>query len=92
MRLLSLCLHYLDSIGLDGTLPCFWFGALSRPTPTKGYMGRARDHVADTHRFLNLGTGLIIISRGVIWLNKVYGDYAGIHQRNQTRHDWMDPG
>jgi hypothetical protein len=42
------------------------------------YLGRARDHATDTHRFLNLGTGLIIVARDMIWLNKLYGDYAGI--------------
>jgi hypothetical protein len=51
------------------------------------YLGRARDHAADTHRSLNLGTGLIMISRDVIWFNKVYGN-----QGDQTRHDRMDPG
>ena len=41
------------------------------------YLGRARDHAADTHRFLNLQTEMVLISRDVIWLNKVYGDYKG---------------
>ena len=41
------------------------------------YLGRARDHAGDTYRFLNLETELILITRDVIWLNKVYGDYKG---------------
>lgn len=41
------------------------------------YLGRARDHAADTHRFLNLSTELVLISRDAIWLNKVYGQYKG---------------
>ena len=55
------------------------------------YLGRARDHAADTHRFLNLGTGLVIISRDVIWLNKVNGDYAGIKEIKQEMIGWI-PG
>lgn len=34
-------------------------------------LGCGKDHSADTHRFLNLGTGLVTISRDVIWLNKL---------------------
>ena len=41
------------------------------------YLGRAKDHAGDTYRFLNLETELVLISRDVIWLNKVYGDYKG---------------
>ena len=44
------------------------------------YLGRARDHAGDTHRFLNIDTEMVIISRDVIWLNKVYGDYTGTHK------------
>ena len=44
------------------------------------YLGRARNHAGDTHRFLNLQTELVLISRDVIWLNKVYGDYKGTHK------------
>ena len=39
------------------------------------YLGRARNHAGDTHRLLNLQTELLIISRDVIWLDKVYGEY-----------------
>ena len=41
------------------------------------YLGRARDHAGDTHRFLNLQTELVLTTRDIIWLNKVYGDYKG---------------
>src|SRR5512137_2282570 len=41
------------------------------------YLGRAKDHAADTHRFLSLETELILISRDAIWLNLVYGEYKG---------------
>ncbi len=44
------------------------------------YLGRAKDHAADTHRFLNIDTKLVIISRDVIWLNQVYGEYTGSHK------------
>ena len=44
------------------------------------YLGRARDHATDTYRFLNLETELVLISRDVIWLNKVYGEFKGSKQ------------
>jgi hypothetical protein len=42
------------------------------------YLGRARNHAADTYRFLHLSTNRVWISRDVIWLNKVYGEYKGL--------------
>ena len=49
------------------------------------YLGRAKDHSSDTYRFLNLGTELVLISRDVIWLDQVYGDYKG--DRRETVWD-----
>ena len=47
------------------------------------HLGRARDHSADTYRFLNLETELILISRDAIWLNKTYGEYLGSAERTR---------
>ena len=44
------------------------------------YLGRARHHNADTHRFLNIASELVMVSRDVIWLNQVYGQYKGLHK------------
>ena len=44
------------------------------------YLGRARHHNFDTHRFLNVSTELVMVSRDVIWLNQVYGQYKGLHK------------
>ena len=48
------------------------------------YLGRAKDHAADTHRFLHLGTSRIYTSRDAIWMNKVYGEYKGLHLPSLT--------
>ena len=42
------------------------------------YLGIADDHSAQVHRFLNLDTNHIVLSRDVIWLNKSYGDWKGL--------------
>ena len=42
------------------------------------YLGRSRDHGADTYRFLNLATDKVINSRDATWLNKVYGEWKGL--------------
>ena len=49
------------------------------------YLGRARNHSADTYRFLNLATDRVIISREATWLNKPYGEWKGLAQ--PTRPD-----
>ena len=49
------------------------------------YLGRALNHAADNHQFLNIATELVLISRDVIWLNKVYGDYTG--SKEEARWD-----
>ena len=41
------------------------------------YLGRAKDHAADTYRLLHIGTERVYTSRDVIWMNKVYGEYVG---------------
>ena len=46
------------------------------------YLGRARSHNSDTSRFLNVATKLVTISRDVIWLHEVYGDYT--HRRDKV--------
>jgi Reverse transcriptase (RNA-dependent DNA polymerase) len=48
------------------------------------YLGRAQNHSSDTFRFLNLSTNKIIISRNVVWLNKVYGEWKGLTSTNLT--------
>ena len=42
------------------------------------YLGRSRDHGADSYRFLNLATDKVINSRDATWLNKVYGEWKGL--------------
>ena len=42
------------------------------------YLGRSRDHAADSYRFLNLATDKVINSRDATWLNKVYGEWKGL--------------
>ena len=42
------------------------------------YLGRARNHSAETYRFLNLATNRVINSRDATWLNKVYGEWKGL--------------
>ena len=39
------------------------------------YLGRPRNHSADTYRFLNLATDRVVHSRDATWLNRVYGDW-----------------
>jgi hypothetical protein len=43
------------------------------------YLGQARDHAGDTYRFLNLATKMVLVSRDVIWLDQVYGEFTGNH-------------
>ena len=43
------------------------------------YLGREKDHAADTYRMLNIATKRVLISRDAIWLNKVFGVYEGSH-------------
>jgi len=42
------------------------------------YLGRALNHSADTHRFMNLETKKIINSRDATWINKVYGQWKNL--------------
>jgi hypothetical protein len=39
------------------------------------YLGRARNHSADTYRMMNLATQKIINTRDATWMNKVYGEW-----------------
>ena len=39
------------------------------------YLGRPRNHSADTYRLLNLATNKVIHSRDATWLNQVYGEW-----------------
>ena len=44
------------------------------------YMGRDPEHSADTYRFLNIRTRLILISRNVKWLNMTYDEFATVNK------------
>ena len=39
------------------------------------YLGRARNHSADTYRMWNLATFQVVITRDVIWMHKTYGEW-----------------
>ena len=39
------------------------------------YLGKPKNHSADTYRFLNLATTKVIHSRDATWLNKVHGEW-----------------
>lgn len=56
------------------------------------YLGQARNHADDVYRFLDLTTNRIILSRDVIWLNKMYGEWKGMNKLNinQTESDSED--
>ena len=47
------------------------------------YLGPALDHAEDVHRFYNPQTGKTCMSRDVIWLGKVYGQWKGLHRPNK---------
>ena len=42
------------------------------------YLGRGIDHSVDTARMLNVATTKVVNTRDVVWMNKVYGEWAGI--------------
>lgn len=44
------------------------------------YLGRPRNHTADTFRMMNLATKAVVISRDVTWMNKVYGEWKQLAQ------------
>ena len=44
------------------------------------YLGRPRNHSADTYRFLNLATNRVVHSRDAMWLNKVYGEWKNLNK------------
>jgi len=58
-------------------------GKLRNKGTTMMYCGRANNHGEDVHRFLNLKTNRIIITRDVQWLKKVYGDWKGLKKPNE---------
>ena len=45
------------------------------------FIGYCEDHARGTHRFVNMKTGKIIISRNVKWLNKTWAEY----KRDKTK-------
>ena len=59
-------------------------GKLRNKGTTMMYCGRANNHGEDVHRFLNLKTNRIIITRDVQWLKQVYGDWKGLTRANET--------
>jgi len=53
-------------------------GKLANRGVTMMCLGCSRDHVADSHRFLNLAMDKVINSRDATWLNKVRGKWKGL--------------
>ena len=49
------------------------------------YLGLAKDRPKDTFRFLNLETHKVIMSRDVIWMDAVYGDYKKMPESEIAR-------
>ena len=46
------------------------------------FVGYAKDHSEDVFRFLKMGTKKIVLSRDVIWLNKLYFHYKNSLKSN----------
>ena len=42
------------------------------------FVGYPEDHASDVYKMLNLATKKVIMSRNLIWLDKMYGEYKGI--------------
>jgi hypothetical protein len=49
------------------------------------YLGHATDRPKDTFRFLNLEMHKVIMSRNVIWMDAVYGDYKKMLESDIAR-------
>jgi hypothetical protein len=45
-------------------------------------LGHAPNHAPDVFRSLNLETKHVITSRNVIWLDKMYGDWKRLEQKD----------
>jgi hypothetical protein len=46
------------------------------------FLGHAPNHASDVFHFLNLETRHVIISRNVIWLDKMYGDWKRLEPKD----------
>jgi hypothetical protein len=46
------------------------------------FLGYADNHSADIYRFLKMGTKRMVLSRDVIWLNKLYCHYKNSFKTN----------
>ena len=46
------------------------------------YVGRVPSHTSEVCKFFNIDTRRVNFSRNIIWLNKVYGDWAGIRTKD----------
>ena len=51
---------------------------------TRMFLEYSQNHVGSTYCMLNLCTKRIVISRGVIWLNKTYGEYISIKYHTKS--------
>ena len=49
------------------------------------FVGYAKNHAGNVYRMLNLKTNRIILTRDIIWLKKLYGEYKGITEVNRTQ-------
>ena len=56
------------------------------------YLGRPRNHAADTYRFLNLATNKVVISRDATWINKVYGEWKKLSKPAVGIASFINPG
>jgi hypothetical protein len=50
------------------------------------FLGYAKDHSGDVYRFLKMGTKRVVLSRDVIWLNKLYCHYKNSLKYNFLQH------
>src|SRR5210317_2097544 len=54
------------------------------------FLGYPGNTSVDTHKFFNLHTGRVILSRDITWLDKSYRTWKGIKRINITRIDEGD--
>jgi hypothetical protein len=50
-------------------------------THTCVFIGHPNDHAPDVYMFYNVNTKSVLLSRNVVWLNKLYGDYKGFYYK-----------
>ena len=54
------------------------------------FLGYAKDHAGDVYRFLKMGTKQVVLSRDVIWLNKLYWHYKNSLKDNLLHSNFAE--